>query len=311
MGGQRPILVTGSIRSGTTWVGKTLGTAPNVAVIHEPFNMDHPMGLFAHRWTSQYTYLDERAEEEASVERALGDTLSFRYRPGAHLRNRESLGRTLGIVRDLPRFWYRRLVSSPRPIVKDPIALFSAEWLAERFDMEVVVMIRHPGAFAWSFKRIAEPNRLADLLAQGELMEGLLAPFVADLERAARIGDPMHQAATLWRISYATVSGYGDRHPDWVFLRHEDLSLSPLGGFHVLFDRLDMPFTRRTARFIDLTTNASNPTEAPPAKLHHLRRNSADNVAVWQQRLSPDEIGCVRHLTEDVAAGFYEASSWP
>ena len=31
-----PILVTGSHRSGSTWVGKMLSVAPHVAYIHEP-----------------------------------------------------------------------------------------------------------------------------------------------------------------------------------------------------------------------------------------------------------------------------------
>ena len=31
-------------------------------------------------------------------------------------------------------------------VMKDPVAVFSAPWLARHFDMNVVVMIRHPGA---------------------------------------------------------------------------------------------------------------------------------------------------------------------
>ena len=36
--GRRPILVTGSHRSGTTWVGKTIALSPSVTYIGEPFN---------------------------------------------------------------------------------------------------------------------------------------------------------------------------------------------------------------------------------------------------------------------------------
>ena len=32
----KPILVTGSHRSGSTWVGKMLATSPSVNYIHEP-----------------------------------------------------------------------------------------------------------------------------------------------------------------------------------------------------------------------------------------------------------------------------------
>ncbi|MFP3882739.1 MAG: sulfotransferase [Actinomycetota bacterium] len=307
----RPILVTGSIRSGTTWVGRTLATAPGVCVIHEPFNKDHPLGILAHRWSRQYTYLNDGTEETASAARALEDTLGFRYRPWTHLRNHESLLRTLGMVRDLPRFWYRRHVSRPRPLVKDPIALFSAEWLAGRFDMDVVVMVRHPGAFAWSYERIAEPNRFNDLLHQPALMEGPLEPYADEIERAAGTDDSIYQAAILWRVMYGTVARYRARHPDWVVARHEDLSTDPLETFPTLFGLLDLTFTDDTRKFIALTTSERNPVEAPDGVLHHIRRNSRENVHVWQTRLSTEDISRVRRLTGDVADRFYATSSWP
>lgn len=306
----RPILVTGSIRSGTTWVGKTLATTPGVALIHEPFNIDHPLGVFAHRWPHQYAYLSHGGDHTVAVGHALEDALGFRYRPLSHLRNHETTRRTLGLIRDLPRYWYRRNISRPRPVLKDPIALFSAEWLSDRFDMDVLIMVRHPGAFAWSYRRIAEPNRLADLLSQRALMQGPLEPFVEEIERAAKSVDPIYQAAILWRVVYATVIGYRARHPDWAVTRHEDLSTRPLEMFPELFGRLDLRFTAKTKRFIELTTSELNPVEAPHGRLHHLRRDSRGNVAVWHSRLSPEEIGRVRRLTEDVAESFYTASSW-
>lgn len=307
----RPILVTGSIRSGTTWVGKTLGTAPGVAVIHEPFNVDHQQGIFAHRWSHQYTYLTDGDPRASMVEDALQDTLDFRYRPILHLRSFESMSRSFGLLRDFPRFWFRRHISHPRPLLKDPIALFSAEWLAERFDMDVVTMVRHPGAFAWSYVRIAEPNRFKDFIQQRALMEGPLRQFAEEIEHAGRTEDPIFQAAVLWRVTHATVTAYQERHPEWVVVRHEDLSTRPFDTFSGLFTRLDLPITDRTRRFIELTTSARNPVEAPHDKLHELRRNSVENVTTWQRRLSPEEIRRIRLLTEDVADRYYTDSSWP
>ncbi|HEX6301453.1 MAG TPA: sulfotransferase [Acidimicrobiia bacterium] len=307
---QRPILVTGSIRSGTTWVGRVLGTTPGVAVIHEPFNKDHPVGVFAHSWTHQYSYVTDGGEETKNIEGAMKDTLGFRYRPLLHLGQPETALRTVGVLRDLPRSWYRRHVSRPRPLIKDPIALLSAEWLSERFDMDVVILVRHPGAFAWSYRRIAEPNRFTDLLHQEALMEGPLAPHVAEVERGARTGDPIEQAAILWRILYSIVAGYQNRHPEWVILRHEDLSVDPYRAFRDLFESVGLPFTEKTGRSIDRTTNHLNPVEALEGRLHHIKRNSRDNVSVWQRRLSPDETARVRDTTADVADRFYTASSW-
>lgn len=310
MRNERPILVTGSIRSGTTWAGRVLGTAPGVAVIHEPFNKDHPVGVFAHRWSHQYAYVTDGGHETIEIERALVDTLDFRYRPLLHLGQVETPLRTVGVVRDLPRFWYRRCLSRPRPLMKDPIALLSAEWLCERFDMDVMIMVRHPGAFAWSYRRIAEPNRFADLAHQEALMEGPLAPYFDEVERGARTVDPIEQAAILWRILYAIVIRFQDRHPDWEIVRHEDLSVDPQRAYLDLFERFGLSFTEKTRRFIDRTTSHLNPVDAPEGRLHHIRRNSRDNVRVWQRRLSREEIAQVRDLTGDVAGRFYTDSSW-
>lgn len=307
----RPILVTGSIRSGTTWVGQTLATAPGVALIHEPFNQDHPIGVFAHRWSTQYTHVTDGRYEAREVADAMGNMLAHRYRPLAHLGNPDNPLRALGILRDLPRFLYRRYVSSPRIVVKDPIALFSAEWLATRFDMDVVIMVRHPGAFAWSYQRIAEPNRFADLLRQKELMAGPLAPFAGEVEKASNTDDPVCQAAILWRIVYSTVTNYQERHPDWMVVRHEDLAADPSTKFPDLFTRLHLSFTDRTERFIALSTSELNPIEAPNGRLHHTRRNSGRSLDVWERRLPAEDIARVRHLTEDVADRFYTTSSWP
>lgn len=41
-----------------------------------------------------------------------------------------------------------------RPLVKDPFALFSAEWFADNFDAEVIVIVRHPAAVVSSIKRL-------------------------------------------------------------------------------------------------------------------------------------------------------------
>lgn len=307
---RRPILVTGAIRSGTTWVGRTLGTAPGVAVIHEPFNLDHPQGVFAHRFAHQYAYLAPGVPGSELVDRAIGDTLAFRYRPILHLRRHENPRRSLGLVRDLPLSWWRRALRRPRPLLKDPIAVFSSEWLAERFDMDVVITVRHPAAFAWSYLRIDEPNRFPDLLAQPALMEGPLAPHADDVARAAEEDDPIVQAALLWKIVYSVVDGYRSRHPRWVVRCHEDLACHPMGEFRDLFGWTGLPFTARTRRFVARTTSPGNPAEAPDGSLHHLRRDSRRSVGVWRHRLPAEAVARIRDLTEETANRFYHPSSW-
>src|SRR5438105_11589923 len=80
----RPILVTGSHRSGTTWVGRVLAASPSgMGYIWEPFNPRHRPGTFPVRFPHYFHYVT--AENAAGCERALADTLAFRYRPAAEL----------------------------------------------------------------------------------------------------------------------------------------------------------------------------------------------------------------------------------
>ena len=41
----KPILVTGSHRSGSTWTGRIISAAPHVGYIHEPFNIGINTGV--------------------------------------------------------------------------------------------------------------------------------------------------------------------------------------------------------------------------------------------------------------------------
>jgi hypothetical protein len=142
-----PILVTGAHRSGTTWVGKMLALAPGVGYVHEPFSPRTPRGLSPAGFRHYYAVVTP--ENAARYRSGLERSLELRYDLGAQLAGARSW-------RDLARVPvdYRRLRrwrgNGSRPLVKDPIALLSAEWLAETFGMDVVVLIRHPAAFAAS-----------------------------------------------------------------------------------------------------------------------------------------------------------------
>lgn len=40
-----------------------------------------------------------------------------------------------------------------RLLIKDPLAYFSSKWFAKSYDMDVLILIRHPAAFAASLKQ--------------------------------------------------------------------------------------------------------------------------------------------------------------
>ena len=302
----RPILVTGAHRSGTTWVGKMLALAPGVGYVHEPFSPRTPNGLSPAGFTRYYTVVTEENAERYRL--GLERSLELRYDLGAQLRSAQSWRDVARIPRDYRRLrdWRR---NGRRPLMKDPIALLSAEWLAATFDMDVVVLMRHPAAFAASLKRLGWRHSFATFFNEDGTLPEVVRPYEAEIrEQAERPGDGLAQAAVLWRLLYGAVDGYRDRHPDWVFLRHEDASLDPAGTFERLYDLLDLELTSAARAEIEQSSAADNPSELPTP--HAVALDSAASLGRWRDQLAPDEVETLRERTRDVWPRFYAESDW-
>jgi hypothetical protein len=196
-----------------------------------------------------------------------------------------------------------------RPIVKDPIAVFSASWLAERFGMDVVVMIRQPAAFVASFKRLGWRHDFARLLADKRLMEDHMQEYEADIRRHAhhRAGI-VDEAILLWRMIYGTVDRYRAEHQDWRFVRHEDLSENPVTQFKGIYAFLGLPFTSSARTAIESHSSAANPERL--MREHDTRLDSRASLQGWRSVLTPDEINRVRFGVRDVAPKFYAEGEW-
>lgn len=304
--GVRPILVTGSHRSGSTWVGRMLSTAPDVTYIHEPFSIHHRPGICDVRFGHWFPYIC--CENEDRYVAPVRDMLEFRYKPGAEARAARSSRDVGRFVRDWARFSRARRRET-RPLVKDPIAVFSAEWLSARFDVAPVILTRHPAAFASSLKQLQWTHPFGDFLAQPLLMRDVLAPFDEEIRTFAAKEHPiLEQAILLWKLIHHAIARYRRRQPDWVFVRHEDLARNPLPEFERLFARLDLAFEPASERQIREHSAPSNPAEVSDGGV--LKRDSRASISTWRTRLSDEEIGCVRNGVGSIAAEFYTDADW-
>jgi hypothetical protein len=301
----KPILVTGAHRSGTTWVGKMLALAPGVAYIHEPFSPRTAAGLSPAGFDRYFTVVT--SENEARYRPGLEQTIRFRYGLGAQLRSLRG-GRDLArIPRDLVRVERARL-SGARPLVKDPIALLSAEWLAETFGMDVVVLIRHPAAFAASLKRLGWKHSFATFIQEGRVPE-VVRPYEAEIrQQAERPGEILAQAALLWRLLYNAVDSYRERQPDWAFVRHEDASAEPVATFERLYAQLGLDLTPAAKEAIARASAPDNPAEL--ATPYAVELDSAASIGRWREDLTAEEVETLRERTRDVWPRFYSDDDW-
>jgi len=269
-----PILVTGAHRSGTTWIGKMLALAPGIGYIHEPFSPRTAPGISRAPFDNYYTRVT--SENEAQYLPGLERTLRFEYGYRAQLRALRSPAEAARSAQDAIAFSRARRLHA-RPLVKDPIALLSAEWLGERFGMDVVVTIRHPAAFAASVLRLG---------------------WSESLDEAARV----------WSDLYSTVAGYRERHSDWEFVRHEDASREPLPTFERLYGRLGLELTRRAREEIVRHSAPGNP--ARPRSRHAVCADSAAVADSWRTYFDADETARLREATREVWPRFYSDDDW-
>ena len=303
---QKPILVTGAHRSGTTWAGKMISTAGNVGYIHEPFNINERIGVSPNTFKYWFTHIDGKGTQDYYD--TFGDILSFRYPFTQNLARLRSARCLAKLIRDQGLSTYHRF-RMDRPLMKDPIAFFSSEWLAENFNMDVLVLIRHPAAFCSSLKLMNWTFDFNNFINQPRLMEKYLFLFNEEISDFARNqADIVDQGILLWNCIHHTVAMYQERHPDWLFVRHEDLSLNPCHQFRLLYVKLNLEFTPKARRAVERSSGIHNPIEQTPGQ--EFQRNSRKSINNWKRLLSRSEIDKIRAKTADVSTQYYDASEW-
>jgi len=200
-------------------------------------------------------------------------------------------------------------MSGARPVIKDPIALFSAEWLCEKFYMDMLFMIRHPAAFCSSLKVKNWHFDFNNFLDQPLLMAKYLDVYADDIRKC--VGgevDGLNQDILLWNCVHHTIKHYQENHSDWLFVRHEDLSRDPEKEFQFIFNAFRLDFTPAVASIIQQSSGSHNPIEQNPSK--ECLRDSRKNIHNWKTRLSEKEIDQIRIKTAEIADAFYTEDDW-
>ena len=283
-----------------------LAASPELAYIHEPFNPLTSPGICAAPFDHGYTYVTEA--NETLYRPDLERTFAFRYGFREQARTLRGIRDTAKATRDAVLFTRARIRKS-RPLIKDPVASFSTEWLAERFGMQVVLVIRHPAAVVSSLVKLGWKPKFGRVLADEQLMSDHLSPFEPEIAALARTEqDLVAHGTLLWRLVYHTALTFRAAHPDWLFVRHEDVSRAPLVEFAALYERLGLHFSSKAAARIEEHSRRGNPVEI--SQPHAITADSTANLWNWKRRLPASEIRRIRSSVEDVSHAFYSDEDW-
>jgi hypothetical protein len=304
MNSDKPILVTGSPRAGTSWVGRMLSQAPLIRYIHEPFNIRSRPCYCGVKFDYWFLYLTP------DNSRPFHSHLKHTFFPSFNRIGLFNLITTIAQTRRIrPIIGYLQAYLPYRPLVKDPLAVFSAKRLADLFNMDVVVLIRHPAAIVSSYKTLKWTHPFSHFLHQPELMEEHLAPFQVEIEDFAKNEyDAVDQAALLWKLIHYMIIKYQEKHPDWIFVRHEDLASEPIENYQKLFNRLKLPFSEHVREVIQEHSFQAQLSDT--TRPYMIKQNSFKAISKWKKYLTPTDITRIRKRVEEVSSHFFSREEW-
>src|SRR5579864_158368 len=194
-----PILIAGAPRTGTSWTAKALSLGRGVRYLREP--VSH-RGDLNGELSASYRYLlagDDDPDYAAVWESAITEVTK-----GSR---RWLLAETRPWLRRVP-FWPARLLIKE---VNCPLAL---EWLAEQFQMRIVVTIRHPCGYVASGLRVQEAGDPFVALEQMLSQPRLAAEYLSDdYDWLCQLDDPVARMAAGYAIIYRVLADQLAHHP--------------------------------------------------------------------------------------------------
>jgi hypothetical protein len=252
------ILVAGTARSGTTWLGDVL-VGENGRILFEPF---HPHKIAALRGLSYFPYL---RPDEANAQLA------------AYARQVFS-----GAIRHP---WIDREIGQLRPtfrVIKEIRTNLCLKWLRVQFpEVPQLLIVRHPCAVALSRRQLgwATDSDILAFLEQWSLLQDHLAPHLDTIHRAET---DLEKHAVIWCVSHLIpLRQFAPGELTIIF--YEDLCLRPERELARIERAVGRPFPPTTLAALG---KPSATTTVASAVL------TGDNrVTRWQNSLTTAEIG--------------------
>lgn len=259
-------------------------------------------GIFREDVPLWFIYINASNSEKYYA--SLKDTLQFKYSYSSELKKIDGPRKLARLIRDGYRFRsYRK--KCLRPVMKDPIALMSAEWLSDKFHMDMVVLIRNPFAFCSSLMKLKFEHPFSHFLQQPDLMSLYLTEFSEEITDFTKNNKSiLEQGVLLWNIIHHVIFQYQIKCPDWGYYRHEDLSLDPVTEFKKMYSQVGLAFTVEVENSIRISSGIINEDRNESSKTLMVRDSLAD-LQSWKKHLSDKDVEFIRSNTEKYLKHFY------
>lgn len=285
-GWARPVaLVTGFWRSGTTWAQECMARTVAAKTIFEPLSPMIPAyerlidPLPLHSYAARHAFLPHlRPGHDAEFWRYLDDAFRGYNEGDAALLCRKKVAESL----------------SRRTVVKCVRMQLSLGAIADRYDVPVIHVRRHPGAVVasmlaarwdWNFEEL----RLSEILRGfGDGREDALGPLDETLVRYDT--DALSRVAAYWALTERAVDEQLAGRPRARVIAYEEAVATPDDTFRDLAAFAGQPMRA-----------APDPNRDSPVTTAQSRKlTSSDRAEAWQSRLTPDQIRRIYQIVEAV-----------
>jgi hypothetical protein len=262
----KSILVAGTARSGTTWLGDLIASQVPCRVLFEPF---HPGLVPEYRGFHYFQYM----------------------RPGTQNLKFQSFAHQV-FTGEIRNPWIdrqnERIFSQVR-LIKEIRANLALKWLHDHFPgVPIALLIRHPCAVVYSRMELgwATDMDIEPLLSQPELIEDHLLPYM-DLIKSAKTMEEKH--TIIWCVSnLVPLKQFNSGEVKIMYYEH--LCTQPKNELPALFEFIGQPYNKSVMEIIN------QPSQTTKARSAVVR--GSDKIERWKKKLSPSQIDRVLRMVE-------------
>ena len=285
MNSTNPIYVTGVPRCGSSWVGQVLGSFSGVRYVYEPFNPKWSpslAGILTH-----FEYLDSASK----VSSPLLSSANFAFSGGQSMKQ---------LFRSIYRGYFGAVLpGGPKVVVKDPTAPLIIDWLNHYYQVQPLIIFRHPCGFASSIAELGWELDVNQILRQKKLMQVHLSEYRDILEESRN--NVWATRASIWCAIYTALVKQSKHHPNWLFHEYEAICLDPIVKFKEIAQQLSLQWTKTTENMIELKSKKNS---IDPGSTNRVSRLMPE---IWKERLTSAEVDTILEVCDKFGLADYPA----
>jgi hypothetical protein len=292
------VLIAGVPRSGTTWIGRTLGNTERATYVNEPDGFRDPFA-FRTMLTQGENPVLSPGESAPDLERLWAGALAggrpagtprdrlaralYERTPLEERRVARAHGRATGRLRVVMHLATPRVAEpdAVHVIVKSVQCALELEWIAARFRPQILVVERNPFNVLASWADLGyarSPQELSVMTAYAREHWGVEPPGPGDPHLAIQ--------AFSFGVQTSALRDAAARHPEWLQTQHETLCVDSTARFRALATALGLDWGEAAEQFLDASDRDGTP--------YRTLRRTEEQPDRWRERLDSEQIATIR-----------------